>query len=101
MTRRVVTPAADGDLTVILDYLEAKAGPRVALKYARLFEHALERIDDHPGLGAPRPALGPLARIVVVSPYIIIYDHDRDANSVSVVRVLHGRRDITSRLLSR
>jgi toxin ParE1/3/4 len=101
MTTRVVLPAADADLGSILDYLETEAGPRVALKYTRLFEQALDRIEQHPGIGAPRPALGALARIVVVSPYVMIYDHDRDVDSVTVVRVLHGRRDITKRLLSR
>jgi toxin ParE1/3/4 len=44
------------------------------------------------------PALGPNVRIGVVSPYIVIYRHAED--TVNVLRIVHGRRRITDKLLS-
>jgi plasmid stabilization system protein ParE len=40
-----------------------------------------------------------MARIKLVRPHVIVYD--RDVDSVTVLRVLHGRRDITIKLISR
>lgn len=52
-----------------------------------------------PAYRTPRPALGPQARIWLVPPYVIIYDYDDDL--VTVLRVLHARRNITIDLIGR
>jgi len=92
---------ADADTAVILDDLASKAGLRTAEKYGRLFDRLYERLADHPASGARRPALGPDARIGIVSPFIIIYDYNEQDDTVTVLRVLHGKRDITRGLLGR
>jgi plasmid stabilization system protein ParE len=46
-------------------------------------------------------SLGAKARIKFVHPYVVIYDHDADVDTAIVLRVLHGRRDITVNLISR
>jgi toxin ParE1/3/4 len=51
----------------------------------------------HPGIGASRPALGRDIRIGIVSPTIVIYRHTPADDTVVVLRVVHGRRRITSR----
>jgi plasmid stabilization system protein ParE len=52
-----------------------------------------------PAMGSPRPRLGRRARIVVLSPYLVIYDHLSETDTVNIVRILDGRRNITRRLV--
>ena len=47
--------------------------------------------------GPPRSALGPKTRIAIVFPYLVIYDYEDDV--VTVLRVLHGKRNITRNLI--
>ncbi|MCW5735260.1 MAG: type II toxin-antitoxin system RelE/ParE family toxin [Enhydrobacter sp.] len=54
---------------------------------------------EFPAAGAPRPALGPHARIRVVSPYVIIYDYAGEV--ATILRVVDGRRDTSVELLGR
>ena len=100
MTCRVQS-LAERDLAAILDELEEKAGAATALKYAVAFDLCLQRISQIPAAGAPRPRLGVNARLVIVSPYLVIYDYDAEAGVSTVLRVLHSRRNITKRLLAR
>jgi plasmid stabilization system protein ParE len=101
MTRRLLLEAAAADIDAIVDYLTREAGPRIALKYALDLDWQLELITDFPGIGSPRPELGPLCRSTLVSPYVVIYDHDASQDSVAVLRVLHGRRNIAPNLIRR
>src|SRR5262245_33666161 len=57
----------------------------------------LPRLAAMPDIGPPRPALGSNARVVIILPYLVIYEH-RD-NVVTVFRVLHGKRNITREFL--
>jgi toxin ParE1/3/4 len=52
---------------------------------------------EFPDIGPPRPEFGRNARIALVHPFVIVYDHADD--TVTVLRVLHGRRNITRRLV--
>lgn len=99
MARVVVTSPADADTADIIAYLAAKAGYNVAARYIAAFEKLYDRLADHPESGAPRPVLGPHVRIGVVSPYIVIYEHDETDDTVVVLRIVHGRRRITGKLL--
>jgi toxin ParE1/3/4 len=80
--------------------LNTKAGARTALKFRLLFKALFDRLADHPAIGPRRPALGRDVRIGIVSPYIVIYRYDGADDTVTVLRIVHGRRDITVRLLS-
>ena len=99
MARVVITAPADADTAEILDYLERKAGRDTAARYSRSFEKLYERLADHPDSGAPRPAFGRHMRIGLVLPYVVIYRHDRAGDVVAVIRVLHGSRKVTRRML--
>ena len=99
MARIIIAPEADADTDGIVAYLANNAGGRVAAKYANLFVQLYERLADFPGSGAPRPALGANIRIGIVSPYIVIYHHGEADNTVTVLRIVHGRRRISGRLL--
>jgi toxin ParE1/3/4 len=93
----IVSEPAKRDVRRILSDLDDKAGHVVAARYAVEFEATYRRLAAFPGIGAPRPALGPQARIAVVKPYVVISDWTEDA--VTVLRVLHGRRNITRKLV--
>jgi toxin ParE1/3/4 len=71
-----------------------------AIKYRTLFRKLYEQLAGHPDSGAPRPALGPNIRIGVVSPYIVIYRHVEVAATVTILRIVHGRRRIAGKMLS-
>ena len=101
MTRLVVTADAAVDTDDILAFLEREAGPRVAERYAGLYRATIERLLRWPESGAPRPRLGEAVRIAVVSPYVMIYEYNRDDDTLVLLRMLHGRRNITDRLLRR
>jgi len=55
---------------------------------------AMERLSRHPASGRLRDEFGPGIRSVVVQPYIIIYRETDE--TVDILRVLHGARDIDS-----
>ena len=99
MTTRTVLRAAARDIDNILDYLEIEAGAPTALRYAALFDRQLDFLASYPGSGPRRPALGANTRIAVVSPYVMIYDYDPSNDVVVVLRVIHGRRNVTRKLL--
>lgn len=99
MARVVVTEPADADVAEIIEYLTREAGRPIASKYAQAFDAAYDRLADFPGIGPRRPALGLRTRIWVVRPYVMIYEHADDV--VTVLRILHGKRDISRNLLGR
>jgi toxin ParE1/3/4 len=99
MARLLLTEAADADTDDILADLAVKAGLAVAIKYEQLFYALYRRLIDHPASGARRPALGRSVRIGVVSPYLVVYRHAKATDTVTVLRILRGRRRITRRLL--
>lgn len=99
MARVIIAASADADTAGILAYLAAHAGRQTAVKYDSLFEQLYDRLAVHPGSGAPRPALGRNIRIGIVSPYIIIYRHTEDDDTVTVLRVVDGRRRISGNML--
>ncbi len=101
MTRLVVTADAEADTGDILSYLTRVAGAAVAEKYGSQFRAAITGLLRWPESGAPRSNLGQAVRIAIVSPYIVIYEYSRDDDTLTLLRILHGRRNITHRLLRR
>jgi toxin ParE1/3/4 len=99
MARVVVTEPADADTAEIQAYVEREAGIPTASKYSNSFESLYERLTAHPDSGAPRPALGRHVRIGIVAPYVVIYRHVADDDVVAIIRVVHGSRRITRKLL--
>lgn len=97
MAHVVITQLADADVQAIIAHLAKEAGRPVAARYARAFNAAYDRFADFPGIGPRRPALGQHTRIWVERPYVIVYDHVHD--TVTVLRILHGKRNITRHLV--
>jgi plasmid stabilization system protein ParE len=101
MIRLVVTLRATRDRDEILRYLAREAGPRVARKFAERFRNTVARLLDMPAFGSPRHELGPCCRLIVVAPYLLIYDYDEAHDQVTLLRIVHDRRTITEKLLRR
>ena len=101
MARIVITASADADTAFILGDLAAKAGADVAARYDADFDALYRRLGRFPESGAPRPALGRLVRIGIVSPYNIIHETIEADDAVTIMRIVHGRRRITRRMLNR
>ena len=98
MARVVLTASADADTAFILRDLAAKAGANVTGRYDAEFDTLYRRLERFPESGSPRPALGALVRIGIISPYNIVHEYIADV--VTVMRLLHGRRRITRRMLA-
>jgi toxin ParE1/3/4 len=101
MTHLVTTPRFRSDTNEILNYLEEVAGLRVAARYSRRFGETIVRLTNFPESGAPRPTLGASTRIAIIEPYLLIYDYTASDDTLKLLRLLHGRRNIVPALLRR
>jgi toxin ParE1/3/4 len=97
----VLREVAERDVRAIVDHYLREAGPDIALDFIDALQSTYQAIAAHPTLGSPRyaseltlPGLRSLA--TKGFPYLVFYI-DRD-DHVDVWRVLHGRRDIPSRM---
>lgn len=99
MPKIIFTAAAESDAAAIYANLYSKAGEATVLKYRALFARLYRRLADFPDSGAPRAKLGRNIRISVILPYIILYRHAEADDLVIVLRLLHGRRKISGKML--
>ena len=85
-------PSASRDLDQIWLHIAADdAGAATAL--VERIAAAVARLADFPLSGPARPEIAPGARSLTVGNYLILYRVAED--SVDVVRVIHGAREIT------
>jgi antitoxin ParD1/3/4/toxin ParE1/3/4 len=92
MAAFVLTPAAEGDIVGILDYIE-QDNPPAATRVREALVDAMRLLAEHPGIGHTRADLADeLVRFWPVFSYLVIYRPGR--NPIEIVRVLHGKRDV-------
>lgn len=82
---------ANGDLEEIAYTIE-KENPGAAMRMLVRFEATFEQLAHMPRMGRARPEYGEGLRTFPLGPYIIVYHIDDD--QVTIVRVIHGSRDI-------
>ncbi len=99
MTQLVITPEADDDVDRIVADLALASGWRTVETYLENFDRLYDRLVDFPQSGAPRPKLGHDIRVGLVAPYVIVYRYDHEPDRITVLRILHGARKITRKLL--
>jgi toxin ParE1/3/4 len=99
VTRVIISPEADADSGAILSDLAAQAGPRVADRYEADFDAVYERLAVFPQLGAPRARLSKDLRMCIVLPYLIFYEYLEAKETVTILRIVHGKRKITRKFL--
>lgn len=97
MLRLIVSRETQAALDGILETLASVAGRSVALRYGERFRAAFRHLMDFPAIGAMRPRLDAHMRIWVVAPFVVFYRFDIDDDTVRMVRILHGRRNVTER----
>ncbi|MCF1470198.1 type II toxin-antitoxin system RelE/ParE family toxin [Agrobacterium vitis] len=94
------TPKARADVKSI--YIEmGKEQPRSAERYFASFRRKAELLIEHPRLGERHPEVFRTARMLVEAPYVILYEIRPDADdgpidTVEIVRVVDGRRDLSA-----
>ncbi len=71
------------------------------MEFGRRFRLTIENLLTFPQGGSPRPRLGAQTRIAIIAPYVLIYDYTPDDDVLTLLRILHGKRDITRKLLKR
>jgi len=94
MVRVVFSPEARLDLIEIVDFLSDVAGLRIARRYETEIARVIRNLADMPSTGAPRREFGTDVRILIVSPYLVLYEDTSARGEVSVLRILHGSRNI-------
>jgi toxin ParE1/3/4 len=99
MAKVVVSLLAQLDEAHIARGLAREAGQRTAAKYVAAFGGLYVRLGNYPESGAPRPSLGANVRIGVVTPYIVPYRYETATDTVTILRIIHGRRKLTGAML--
>ena len=89
----LLKPRAEQDLADIWAYIAEKNLP-AAERLLSEIEFRLQLIAETPMLGPAFPSIAPNLRFFPLKPYLILYQILPD--SIEIVRILDGRRDIPS-----
>jgi toxin ParE1/3/4 len=98
VTQVVISPAAERDLEDIWVTIAAE-NPSAATRLLRNIGGQIDHLATHPRLGPRRPDIRRATRMLVVSPYLILFETHPDTDEgpvreVEIVRVVDGRRDL-------
>ena len=77
--------------------------PSAAERIYDRIERRAQQLADHPKMGPRRPDIRPATRMLVETPYLILYEAIPDTDDdpvtvVEVVNVVDGRRNLTGQL---
>ena len=96
MGRIFVSPVAARDLLRIWEYISERNEPTADRVMDRI-EAVLPRLAEMPGIGHRRgDAHDARYRFWAVRPFLIAYRYGKD--TLTIVRVLHGRQDVRERI---
>jgi len=87
-----LSEAADQDLDQIFDYTKDKHGENQAVSYLLSFEKIFKTLSSNPALGRTRLEIKRGLRSISNGEHVVFYRVMR--NSIRIVRVLHGSRDL-------
>ncbi len=90
---------AKQDILEIIEYLLGSAGFETSNLYFARFSRLFESLSMHPESGSLQPHLGKGTRMRVVAPYNVYTDYNEAQDIVVILRVLHGSRKITRRMM--
>ncbi|MEG8041189.1 type II toxin-antitoxin system RelE/ParE family toxin [Sphingomonas sp. LR60] len=89
----VLSRRAREDLKRIWTYI-ALDDDHAADRLLLALDAKIERLRDFPGINTARDDIRPGARTLVHGSYLILYEHDADADQVGIVAVVEGMRDL-------
>jgi toxin ParE1/3/4 len=95
--RLLRTSKATSDLIAAAAYLSEAAGAEVANRFSDVMDRELLRLAELGHEGAPRGHLGRGVRLTIIGNFNIFFR--RTDEDILILRVLHGRRKVTSRML--
>ena len=96
--RLVFAEPAAADLDDIIEFI-ALDDPAAAERVYRVIKAATDRLRDFPEIGHPGRLPGTRELSVVSLPYVITYEVERE--TVTVIAVFHGARDLAQSLRER
>ena len=96
MSRYVLSPRAQDDLSDIWDYTAERWGAEQADEYLRILQHAIEMVADDPRKGRSCDEVRAGYRKYSAGSHMLIYR--KIEIGIDVVRVLHGRMDFERHL---
>ena len=93
----VLSPAAQADLGEIWDYSARNWGAEQADRYILAIRDACEAVADGRRQGRPIDDIRPGYRKLALASHFLFY-RITDAGMIDVIRILHQRMDVASRL---
>ena len=90
----IVSPEAEKDLDEMEAWLAQNWGPLAAANVIEAVLAKIALLAEMPFAGTPRPEFGEAMRFVTAKRYVIYYE--ADADTLTVLRILHSARDRAS-----
>jgi toxin ParE1/3/4 len=88
-----VSRRAEEELRQIWRYIAAE-NPAAADRLLLRIDDKLQILRDFPGVGTLRDDIRPGLRMLVEGNYLLLYEHDAPRDTVELVSVIDGRRDL-------
>jgi toxin ParE1/3/4 len=85
--------SATRDLRRIFSWLDDR-NPPAAESIVTAIGRQIESLRTLPAIGSPRDEIRPGIRVLVEAPYLILYRFDTGLDRVTVLRIVHARRDL-------
>ena len=86
------TERAESDLFDIWAYIAAD-NPAAADRQVTKLSDVFDATRDFPHSGRPTPEISPQHRVLTCGSYLLVCHIDDEAQTITLVRVLHGARD--------
>jgi toxin ParE1/3/4 len=83
-------PKAKADLQSATRFIAADS-TKSARRWAASIRENCAKLGGTPGLGVPKPELGPDVRMLVVGSYLVFYE--AGTKGVEILRIMYGARD--------
>ena len=97
----VLSNDAKNDISSLAEYLEIVSDSDLAEKILSRFYHLFTLLAHWPDIGRTHKNLTGNPRSFLMRPWIIFYEQTTDPESVRILRVFDGRRDLTTLLPKR
>ncbi len=94
MAELFVSRRAKEELRQLWRYIAAE-NPAAADRLLLRIDDKLQILRDFPDIGTMRDDIRPGFRMLVEGNYLLLYEHDSASNSVELIAVVDGRRDLS------
>jgi toxin ParE1/3/4 len=89
-----ISRRAKEELRQLWRYIAAE-NPAAADRLLLRIDNKLQILRDFPDIGTMRDDIRPGFRMLVEGNYLLLYEHDAASNSVELIAVVDGRRDLS------